>query len=713
MPKTISSSLPTKLELATKIQCVDGEENSLPKINIVGNTGEPMMPSGFDYPVIVDLSGVSFAFDSIPILMDHSRDRRIGHTTKNKLTKKEISFEGVASSSMNVAKGFVEDSKNGFPFQSSIGADIIENSLEFIEQKAKVSVNGRVYKGPLYVARKTSVYEVSVTVFGADSKTKAIAATKDQGEKNMNKFQLWLQKKGFEEESLSEEQKKFLKATFDNEQSSDPPPLPTKKKEENIAATNTKLAENEKRVDGIRAVADQPRFEAAKVADLKIDGVTTLAELKAYAIQEGWDADKMELYLHRVTKPKHVSTFGAAQKQFEQDNINDVLTCATLKSNLGTIVSGKGTNRQTGIEDIYKPEVLEASDSYKNLTLHSLMDMQLRAAGKSYEGSRKDSGYIRAVQEAVRTIQATGVTTVSLTNILENVQNKTLMAAYNAVEVVWDQLCAVRNLNDFKAHAFYRLETTGAFKKIAPDGELKHIGLTDSKETVTADTYGAIIALTRQMVINDDLDAFMQIGSDIGRLAALRIEELVFSTLLSNPSSFFHANNGNLKTGAGSDLGIAGLTLGSQTFDDFVDSNGKPIGVSPDRIFVGTQDIIEADRLYNESKIETTTTADTPTFTNNPHSGRFRPVKARYLNNTNITNDQGEAITGQDSNQWYIGCDPNQLAGMRIGFLNGVRQPTVEQDDLAFNMLGFQWRAYFDFGVGMGNVKALVKMAGT
>src|SRR5690606_35479345 len=98
-----------------------------------------------------------------------------------------------------------------------------------------------------------------------------------------------------------------------------------------------------------------------------------------------------------------------------------------------------------------------------------------------------------------------GFSTLAISNILENVAHKALIAAYEAQEVVWPTICAVRNLSDFKVHSRYRLDASGSFKKVGPTGELQHVSLTDAKYTLQADTEGAIIALTRQDMINDDL----------------------------------------------------------------------------------------------------------------------------------------------------------------------------------------------------------------
>jgi hypothetical protein len=122
----------------------------------------------------------------------------------------------------------------------------------------------------------------------------------------------------------------------------------------------------------------------------------------------------------------------------------------------------------------------------RGYSLHALMDNVIHAAGGYYNGSRKSDGYIAAALAAERSliqaqaIEADGFTSLSLSNILSNVANKGLIAAYTAVEVCWPNIAAVRSHSDFKVHTRYRLDSTGAFKKVGPDGELKHIGLTDA-----------------------------------------------------------------------------------------------------------------------------------------------------------------------------------------------------------------------------------------
>src|SRR5690606_32283771 len=175
------------------------------------------------------------------------------------------------------------------------------------------------------------------------------------------------------------------------------------------------------------------------------------------------------------------------------------------------------------------------SKEYRGMTLHSLMGATIRAAGRHYHGSHKSNDFIREMKIADRELKASqGFSTLSVSNILQNVANKSLIASYQAQETVWQEFCARKSYTDFKVQARYRLDAQGSFQKVGPDGELKHVGVTDAKYTNQLGTYGAIITLNREMMINDDLDAFLEIPKHLGQMSAIRVEEAFFVLLLGN-----------------------------------------------------------------------------------------------------------------------------------------------------------------------------------
>ena len=67
--------------------------------------------------------------------------------------------------------------------------------------------------------------------------------------------------------------------------------------------------------------------------------------------------------------------------------------------------------------------------------------------------------------------------------------------------------------------------------KVNEGGEFKYGTMGESKETYQLATYGRIMALTRQTLINDDLDAFTRIPAAFGASAADLESDMVYALL--------------------------------------------------------------------------------------------------------------------------------------------------------------------------------------
>ncbi|HID74474.1 MAG TPA: hypothetical protein EYP56_00580 [Planctomycetaceae bacterium] len=425
-------------------------------------------------------------------------------------------------------------------------------------------------------------------------------------------------------------------------------------------------------------------------------------EIHVKAVREGWSKERAELEVLRASRPRGPAIHSENGTERSAESIEAAL-CLSAGMD------------EKWLAGHYDERTMNAALSrrMRDTTIHVVMDSVIHAAGRHYGGSRKSNEFIRAALDAERTLRASsGFSTMSLSGILSNVANKAMIAAYEAIETVHSAIAAYRSHSDFKVYTRYRLDARGAFQKVGPDGELKHVGLSEASYTNQLDTWGAIIALTRQMMINDDLGAFLEIPKFLGRMSAIAVEEEVFKLLLSNPNNFFSAGNNNLLTGAGSALSIDALGDAEKLFINQVDSNGKPILVTPRVLLVGAPLKTLADDLWNETQVMVTTTADKRRFATNPHKGKYRPFVSPYLNNTAITDRNGEQISGQSDTQWYLFADANIRAAMAVATLNGRRIPTIESDDASFDVLGMQWRAYHDFGVGMEDPVAAVKSAG-
>ena len=484
------------------------------------------------------------------------------------------------------------------------------------------------------------------------------------------------------------------------------------------AVTATAPNETETMLANMRvaAAAEMDRHAAIRAACVGQEAIA------AQAIRENWSLEKAELTALKASLPKpgatanpHTTSFGNGG----QVNINTgagkgVADAEVMEAALSISLGIKPDFVASHLPSDSREKVMNTATSkeFRGYTLHAVMGEIIHMAGHTYRGSHKTESYIRACKQAEFDLRAQGFSTVSLAGILSNVANKGLIESYQMVETTWQKFCAIRSHTDFKTNTRYRMDSQGSFKKVAQDGELKHINLTDASYTNKLETYGAMITLTRQQKINDDLSAFLELPRMMGRLDAIRIEEAVYVLFLSNPSSFFSTGNKNNITGGTSVLSLSSLTTAEATFANQVDSNNKPIGVMPKILLVGTNNKVTAESIFKNDKVQVTTTADAKTTDDNPHVGKFMPVSSPYINNTNIKDQDGAAISGQTSTGWFLFADPSARAAIGVAFLNGQQTPTIESAETSHETLGEQWRAYHDFGVGMEDPVAAQRNVG-
>ena len=644
-------------------------------------TGGAMQLAGWRYPVVVDLEGLSVGRQRRPILLDHTRDVDfvMGQTDSVVPMNGQLIVAGQVMGESPKARQVIALNDKGFAWQASIGARA--DQVEFVAEGKTAQANGREFAGPVNIARRATLGEISFVVLGADDNTSAqIAATQleqpDQPDQENEKmaFNEWLAAQGFDSDSLSESQTTSLQAMFDREQK------PATQPENIPSPTQTLRAEAAAEAERIGAIH---KLCAGKQADLE-----------AKAIGEGWDVTRTELELLRAARPAgpaiHTSTKNHSSTAIE------AAMCLSVKM------------PEEKVRSWYGDQTMEAAQSrdLRGIGLNELMHRVIQAAGLYVRPGRMSDDTIRTAFEADRTLRASGggFSTISLSGILSNVANKAMLEAYTAIASIATRICAQADVNDFKQVTRYRLTGQGTFEKVGPDGELKHAQVTEESYTNQIDTYGRIIALTRQMMINDDLGAFLQIPRILGRQSALAVESAVFTLLLSNPASFFSAGNKNLVTGASSALQISALTTVEQAFADQTDKDGKPILLTPAILLVPTALKVTAQQLMTETRVNEFTNVDKPKPANNPHAGKWEPLASPYLNS--------QGIAGGSATAWYLLANPADVAAMEIAYLRGQRSPVIESGETDFDTLGMKWRGYFDFGVAMQDYRAAVKSTG-
>jgi len=674
-------SEPGALEIEAAAAEGDGQA-ALPHFTMVAYTGGPMRIAGWRYPVVVDLAGLAIPSQNRPIRFGHDASAGVGHTDAIRVTGGRLIATGVVSRHTDAAREVVASAKNGFPWQASIGVRVEE--VEFVKAGQRVRVNGRHLAGPVNVVRRATLGEISFVDLGADAGARvSVAASASEERHAMDETQTDVTQeteKGtdpVQADGGAEPQPKKPEAPTEPEGATDPPPEPS---------TVTAAAATDDLPDPVSDIRSRAAAETQRIAAIRKICAGARPDIEAKAIGEGWDGTRTELEVLRASRPK-----APAAHVPERGVTGGVLEAACM------LTAGLAKP-----EEHCEEQALDlAAKRFRGGI--GLQELLLEAAwangytGRNFRASREVLRYAFA-----QDIAAAGYSTIDIGGILSGVSNKFLLEGFYSVERVWRNICAVRNVSDFKTVTSYRLVGADTYKPVAPGGELKHGTLGEESYTNKADTYGLLLAIDRRDVINDDLGAITSVPRKLGRGSGLKINDVFWTVFLDN-SGFFKTANKNYITGADTALTVDGLTKAEVKFLEQVDADGKPIGLMPQVLLVPTALSAIATTLQKSLEIRDTT-ADTKYPIANPHQGKFRAEVSRYLANTQYT--------GASAKAWYLLASPADLPVIEVAFLNGQESPTIETAEADFNRLGVQMRGYHDFGCALQDPKGGVKAKG-
>ena len=674
----------------TEFTLIEAANGAKPKVIGIAYSGGKMNLPGWKHPVVVDLAGMDIP-DTVPLLTNHENktDSRVGIISASiKDNVLEISGEIVSDS--KDAQDIVAQGKAGADWQLSIGADVKECELV----KSSRTVNGQEIEGPFYHVTKSTLREVSVVAVGADAHTSMKVTA------NFN-----LSKPNIEGESMTEENKNNVSAadeTVNTEQ----------EKKQETAAPAAKENEAEKKPEqakaeavpaavtasatDVSATAKEAAVAAVKAERERVSAIQGICngefpEIEKQAIASGWTPEvvtKKVLETIRAERPAASVNISVKAKPEGGEMRKTLEAAMSLRC---------GVDADT-LEKSYGAQTVEAGMKEMDMPLKQLLVECMKLDGIPYSRGF-DNETIRAA-----------FSSVSLPGILSNVANKKLLQSYEAQPIIATKLCSTGDLNDFKENDRFRLTDVGDLLPIAADGEIKDGGLIEETAKNQLDTYGKKFCLTRKMIINDDLGAFMKVPTAMGNRAARLIDQLFFSRLLANPAqadgkALFSSAHKNLLGGASSALSAESLKKAIQLFLDQVDADGQPISVEPKFLLVPTALKHQAIELTKGATLimSGADNAVRPAL-NVLADENLQVVSSPYLGNS--------AYEGASQTGWYLFGDPKTIDTWEIGFLKGKRTPTVERGETDFNTLGLWFRVYFDLGVREQDHRGMVKANG-
>ena len=515
----------------------------------------------------------------------------------------------------------------------------------------------------------------------------------------MQTFEQWLTAQGKDIATLDEAEKTKLQAAYDALK--DAGLLTAQAPDAKPAAKKPVVEAAEGQDDPIA----RQRLEAA--AELKRQGEivdlcgTKHATLAAKAIEENWDIPRLKAELKIVelqaSRPRGPMVMAGGDGATVDRKMVEAALC--MKYSVGVSDAGKSLVASYGQETVDKAErIRRLRPSVMLSRLYAQAGIQLP----------DDVGTIEWMRAAF-----SGSDIGS--GILGAVANKALAGVI--AEPTWKvpMLFGRASHANFHSHTVYSLAVNGELKEVGQTGELEHMDLSSENWTRQVKTRGALLGITRQDLINDDLGAFTRSAMTLARKAMTTREKVGMTLIMASGagSSHFTAARGNYLTGAGTALSHAGLANAIKAFRNLTGQDGDPVGVEPELMFVPpTLEETARTLLSAGSMLVVTGLASTSAkgvqSNSNIYAGRFggAPLVSPYL--------ELSSIPGYSTAYWYLFANPAVLPCYEIAYLNGQEAPTIEFFGLDTNVdtLGVTWRVYYDFGVAAAEWRAGVKSAG-
>lgn len=304
---------------------------------------------------------------------------------------------------------------------------------------------------------------------------------------------------------------------------------------------------------------------------------------------------------------------------------------------------------------------------------------------------------------ALNNTRAGGVHSITdFPEILANVINKTLRGGYDAAPQTFQPFTAEVFVSDFKEISRTNLGDAPKLLKVEEGSEVKRGSMSEAAEKYRVEEFARIVAVSRKIIVNDDLAAFTKIPERMGRRAADLESDTVWAILLANANladaiALFATAHGNLSTSPAAPSEV-GLTESRAAMRRQTGLDGAEISLTPAWIFVppahetATEKLIAVTRPTQPSEV-------------NPFGPSGRTTLQMDVE------PRIETLAGGSLTQWYITANKGQIDMIELARLEGTNGPQTQTRD-GFDVAGLETKIMHDIGAKAIDFRGLFKNAG-
>lgn len=275
------------------------------------------------------------------------------------------------------------------------------------------------------------------------------------------------------------------------------------------------------------------------------------------------------------------------------------------------------------------------------------------------------------------------IATSDYATVLGNIANKSVLIGFTEQpETFEDWIDNTGTVNDFKTHTLTRLGEFDDLDEIKEWEEYPYGATEEQKEVYKVAKYGKLFCISREALINDDLNEMSAVPRNMGRAARRKLGDIAYGVLTANPNMgdgvpIFDPAHNNIAVGG--DIGAvnnarytaADVAMGTQK-----DINGKAfINVNPMFYIASRASKANAEEFFTTKSFSDGNEASTR---NNIY---FNAVSRTYESRL-------DEVYGADQAWFLLG---NRQMNIKMFYLNGRKTPMLERQD-AFKTDGMTWK---------------------
>lgn len=291
------------------------------------------------------------------------------------------------------------------------------------------------------------------------------------------------------------------------------------------------------------------------------------------------------------------------------------------------------------------------------------------------------------------------LTTSDFPELLSNTAGKAMALGYEnepATHAIWT---AEKEVADFKEKSFAALSEAPGLLEVPEGAEYKNGIFGEGAEKFSIKTFGRILEITRQALINDDLTAFTQMPAAFGSSARRKEADMVYekltgATVLSDGNALFDAAHGNLAA-AGAALSVESLGAARAAMRRQKGIQGVGY-IDPQPRFLIVPVALESKA---ESILNSLVLSGATNDANN----------LQWIRNLTLVADP--RLDDVSVTAWYVAASPAQIDTIVRAYLSGQPRPYYEeQEEFRKDVMGVKCR--LDFGCGVIDYRGLYKNPG-